>query len=259
MAKKRKLLDMDITHISLVHAGANQKDIIYKSNNRNPTQEHKFNISKSEPEKGLIYGIVYAPDEVDTDGDYSTVEEIEKAAYSFMKNLRLQNIDKDHSFNTVDAYVCESWVTRENDALFKDEPIGSWAVCIKLESDELKEAVKNGEIAGISMAGTSSTTQEEVKSMTKLKDVVKNMFTTKKSDKKEDGNMDKETKEFLEEMSNTLSEGLEKIGAEIEELKAENEKLKEDQDDVKKFMKQSKQEDSFEKSDSDKFAGVGIV
>ncbi|WP_195836304.1 XkdF-like putative serine protease domain-containing protein [Campylobacter portucalensis] len=97
---------------------------------------------------GVVYGIVYSPDEVDAHGEMSSGEEIQKAAYGFMKGLNGGNVDREHDFKNRDAYVAESWIVRENDALFKGEKVGSWAVGIKLESDELKQAVKKGEIAG---------------------------------------------------------------------------------------------------------------
>lgn len=258
----RKLIDIDITHISLVHAGANKKDIIYKSRHKTPTKEHRFNISKSEPEKGLIYGIVYAPDEVDTDGDFATAEEIEKAAYSFMKNLRLQNIDKDHTFVNEDAYICESWLVRANDALFANEPIGSWAVCIKLESEALKQAVKSGEIAGISMAGESDSKEEEVKSMETLKtlkSVVKNLFT-KKSKDEENEEMSDELKAYLEELNKTVADGFEKLGTEIETLKEKNKELEKGHSETMKVLKKSRQNNTTPSADDGAgYDGKGIV
>lgn len=150
-----KLRNSNITHISLVKAGANKKNIIYKSSKKNPNYEKMIKISKNDEEKGVVYGIVYSPDEIDTQGETADAKEIEKAAYTFMKGLNGTNIDREHDFKPDGAYVAESWIVRENDALFKSEKIGSWAVAIKLENDELKEAVKNGEIAGLSMAGTA--------------------------------------------------------------------------------------------------------
>ena len=63
--------------------------------------------------------------------------------------------------------VAESWIVKENDAVFPDEPVGSWAVAIKLEDEELKKSVKNGDIAGISMAGTATKVEDDNSSVEK--------------------------------------------------------------------------------------------
>lgn len=156
-----KLSNIAITHISLVKAGANKKSIIYKSADGEPPYARNIEIKKSDDEQGIIYGIVYAPNEVDTDGDYTDVDEILKASYAFMKSRFTNNVDKDHSFEVEKAFVAESWIVKENDPIFPDEPVGSWAVGIKLEDEELKKGVKDGDIAGISMAGTATKTEEE--------------------------------------------------------------------------------------------------
>jgi hypothetical protein len=153
MPKVNKLTDIDITHISLVKEGANQKTFIYKSSTSDGGYEHTIQIRKSDAEKGVVYGIVYAPDEVDSQGDFADAAAIEKAAYGFMKARNTNNVDKDHSFQNEDAYVAESWIVKAGDPIFPQEPEGSWAVAIKLESEELKKAAKAGELSGLSMAG----------------------------------------------------------------------------------------------------------
>ena len=151
----KKLTDISITHISLVKAGANGKQIIYKSANDPGDYENSIDIKKTDNEKGVVYGIVYAPDQVDSQGDFTDADEIEKAAYSFMKSLNARNVDVEHSFNTEDAFVAESWIVKSGDPVFADEPEGSWAVAIKLESEELKALAKSGDISGLSMAGAA--------------------------------------------------------------------------------------------------------
>lgn len=252
----RKLVNMDITHISLVRAGANRKDIIYKSSSKLPVFEHLFNISKTTLEKGIVYGIVYAPNEVDTDGDFTTVEEIEKAAYSFMKNLRLKNVDMNHTFVNEDAYVCESWIVRGNDELFPNEPVGSWAVGIKLESESLKDAVKNGEIQGISMAGLANQSEDiKVESMKSLKDVVKNLFT--KTEQKGDNKMNEELKAYLEDLNSTVAEGFNKLGKEIEALKEKNAELEKGNKEFTAYIKKSRQDNTPGQQNSN--LGEGII
>ena len=155
-----KLSNIAITHISLVKSGANGKSIIYKSNNiKVPKYENIINIKKTDKEQGVIYGIVYSPDEEDSQGDFADSEEIKKAAYAFMKAKNINNVDMNHTFENVDAFVAESWIVKANDSIFPNEKEGSWAVAIQLESDELKALAKSGEIAGLSMAGDAEKTE----------------------------------------------------------------------------------------------------
>ncbi|WP_103583186.1 XkdF-like putative serine protease domain-containing protein [Campylobacter concisus] len=251
-----KLTNLSITHISLVKAGANKKSIIYKSDASEPSFEKDVSIAKFDEEKGVVYGIVYSPDEVDTQGDFTDAAEIEKAAYAFMKDLKGQNIDKEHDFKPDGkAYVAESWIVRENDALFKSEKVGSWAVGIKIESDELKELIKSGEIAGLSMAGFAK--REEVqKNDTSIAAAIANGFNEllKKFEKTKKGEdkVEKETKEIsqAEEIKKTLVEGMDELNKKLLGFEKRISEL----EDVAKNSKQSK---NIEKTD-DKIVG-GIL
>lgn len=209
-----RLKDMKITHISLVKHGANKKNIIYKSGNY--TKDLK--IVKKDNEKGIIYGIVYSPDEIDLQGEFASKEDIEKAAYGFMQELCLKNVDKEHNFKALDAFVCESWLVRKNDPIFSNEKEGSWAVGIKLLSDELKEAVKKGEINSLSMAG------EAIRVEDRLNLFFKNMheFFTKKGEKMEIKEEQKETSkdDVIKEIQGLKTE-LELIKAELKKSKQE--------------------------------------
>ena len=146
------LKNIDVMFISLVRAGANRRKIIIK-------QDGSFSIevpiAKTDEERRVVYGIVYAPDEVDAQGDFTTAEEIRKAAYRFMQNLRLRNVDTNHDYDPKDAYVCESWIVRKGDTLFVGEKEGAWAVGIHVLDDAVWDAVRRGELQGISMAGVA--------------------------------------------------------------------------------------------------------
>jgi len=151
------LTNIKIDFISLVRKGANKRTVIFKSAEGEPGDElRQMQAVVKDDAKQMIYGIVYAPDEEDAHGHQATAQEIERAAYGFMKALKAQNVDKQHSFK-VDggAYVAESWIVREGDPLFKSEPEGAWAVGIKCEDAALYEEAKT-ELPAISMAGTAT-------------------------------------------------------------------------------------------------------
>ena len=160
----REITDMQIKLISLVSAGANNKKIIYKNENFNELLRVDF--KKSDAEQGVVYGIVYAPDEVDTQGDFASADEIKRAAYNFMKGSDLSYcIDVNHNFNIADAYICESWIVKSKDEFFNEE--GAWAVGIKIEDEELREMIKNGTITGLSMYGSGVIKGSEKEDVTK--------------------------------------------------------------------------------------------
>jgi hypothetical protein len=149
-----ELRNIDVHIISLVDKGANKKKIIWKTDdNGKPMFDRTVPIIKTDDEKKIAYGIVYSPNEEDAHGDYSTEKSIEEACYNFMKNKRTNEVDKQHDLDTQnDQYVGESWIVKENDALFPKE-VGGWAVGIKVEDEEIWKSIKSGEITGISMYG----------------------------------------------------------------------------------------------------------
>lgn len=270
-----RLSNIAITHISLVKAGANKKSIIYKSTDSKPTYERDIKFKKSDDEKGIVYGIVYAPEEVDTDGDYASADEIIKAAYLFMKERNTTNVDKQHSFDNEEAFVAESWIVKENDAVFPDEPIGSWAVAIKLESAELKKAVKDGDVAGISMAGSAlkekdSEVEKADDKKFSLDDVIgmfKKIFSSTHVNisgsaytdlnKSKEGEKEEMKKEELEEVlskaTKPLTDKLEKMEEKVDTLTKENEGLKDE-------LKKSKQDEGpVEKTDEKEDLIKGIM
>ena len=183
---KKQIKDIDVTFISLVRKGANKKIIIFKSDDDNKDLID-IPIKKVDLEKGIVYGIVYSPDEEDTQGDFAKSEEIEKASQNFMRNLSIHNVDKQHSFKKEEAFVVESWIVEKGkDKIFSDEKTGSWAVGIKLESDDLKKEAKDGTLTGLSMAGTATRVTETQKSdeglISKLEGMIKSLISKKEID-----------------------------------------------------------------------------
>jgi len=149
-----QLKNIAISFISLVKKGANDRKLIIKSSDKKPTLEFTSPITKIDEDHRRFYSIVYPANEIDQQGEFATKEDIEKASYDFMRNLRLLNIDKNHSEVSEDAFVAESWLIKKGDPIFPDDPEGSWAVGIIVEDDETWDQVKKGEIEAISMGGT---------------------------------------------------------------------------------------------------------
>lgn len=165
--KKRFLKSVNVNFISLVVKGANQKKIIFKAANPETLHGKDYSkiveIAKLDDDQHLVYGIVYSPNEPDTDGDFTTAEVIKQMSYDFMKNRNTNNIDKQHNSNPEEGFVAESWILEKNDPHFPDEPEGSWAVAIKVTKDDTWSKIKSGEITGLSMAGVAEVEEVQKK------------------------------------------------------------------------------------------------
>ncbi len=149
-----ELKDLSVSFLSLVKAPATGKGLTLKSLKANE-RATAFEIIKTDDERMVAYGIVYAPDQEDAHGDTASAETIRKACYEFMREGRLKNIDTEHSFTTEMAYVCECWLVRKGDELFPDEPEAAWAVGIRIGDPDLWVQLKSGELTGISLAGVA--------------------------------------------------------------------------------------------------------
>lgn len=163
MKAKRILKQVTVNFISLVAKGANNKVILWKSANDDRSWNRDILIKKVDEEKRLVYGIVYSPDQVDSQGDVADAAVIEKMAYDFMQARKTNRVDAGHDFDPDEGFVAESWIVKGGDPLFPIEPVGSWAVGIKVLKEETWAKVKAGEITGLSMAG-SALAQEVEKS-----------------------------------------------------------------------------------------------
>lgn len=154
---KRKLTELHVDWISLCARPVNGKGVVLKS--QDGLTPITFDIKKADDELRVVYGIVYAPGEVedaDAEGDFADAPVIRKAMWQFMREGLQKNIDVQHSFAREDAYVVECWLLRKGDGLFPEEPEGAWAVGIKINSEDVWQKYKKGELTGLSLAGYGS-------------------------------------------------------------------------------------------------------
>lgn len=163
----RELVNASVTHVSYVGKAANKKEFFLMKSADEPTfqKEVKVFINKDDAEQQLVYGIVYSPGSAedesthDTDGDFMTAPEIEKAAHGFVKDAR--NIDTQHDFESGVGEVVESYIA-PTDFEIGEETItkGSWVLVTKA-SDEIWEAIQKGDYTGYSLAGTAEAIEKE--------------------------------------------------------------------------------------------------
>lgn len=176
---KRKLKNAQITHVSYVDKGANQRSFYLTKSDTQPVFDVNVKlICKEEDEQKLVYGVVYEPNVVDAHGDFMTADEIEKAAHGFLKDYR--QIDKQHDFQSGVGEVVESYVAPADMELGGQTVTkGTWLLVTKA-TDEVWESIKSGEITGYSFAGTAEVEEvakaEETEEQTFFK-MVKAFFT----------------------------------------------------------------------------------
>jgi hypothetical protein len=146
---------------------------------KSPAMESKFITLKEQQEKPLklatiseerrvLMGIALIPDKPiyrnDPEmGEYNIVfskDTIEKAAYDFIRNGNSNNSTIEHELDLgSDAVsVVESWIIEDAEADKSrkygfDEPVGSWAVVMKVHDDAIWAMAKAGEIEGFSIDG----------------------------------------------------------------------------------------------------------
>ncbi|MFA6198640.1 MAG: XkdF-like putative serine protease domain-containing protein [Patescibacteria group bacterium] len=104
--------------------------------------------------EGIVYGIVYPVNEVDTDGDYATPEEVQKAAWRFMEDFQAFNFMHSEPLTAQDVTLVESATAMAD---IKDLGIkkGDWYIAVRVRNDELKDKILKGEITGFSMEGSA--------------------------------------------------------------------------------------------------------
>jgi hypothetical protein len=148
-----KLKKFRVNFISILkeEEPANGKRAIYKTaDGRDFRFEFDLRHFRKDAKRGLVYGTVYGPDEVDTQKDWAGREEIADAAHLFLMEKRVDMVDIDHDYEPYQGTVVESFIKNGPDDRFPDAVDGSWVVVIKLS----KEAMTHiDEIKGLSMAG----------------------------------------------------------------------------------------------------------
>jgi uracil-DNA glycosylase len=114
------------------------------------TKIEEVPIFKTDEERQIVYGVVMEPYENDTDKNWSTPDEIEKAAHHFMEWWREH--DTEHTKESIDAVPVESWVSPV-DMTVNDQPVkkGSWVMGVHIRDEDQWEKVKAGEYAGFSI------------------------------------------------------------------------------------------------------------
>lgn len=104
-------------------------------------------------DRQILYGIVYEPDFVDSQDDFSSADEIEKAAHNFLVKARKVKVQHDEvaKASVVESYIAPADLNVGGNAVRK----GSWVLVIKVNDSELWSEIKEGKYTGLSMGGTA--------------------------------------------------------------------------------------------------------
>lgn len=105
-------------------------------------------IEKTNAERGIVWGWVSAADIVDHDDEIVPQDELENAWYGFMEKYYLgaANVRENHGDQPAEVVIIESTLE------WRAGSLRAW-VGVKLLSEELREAARNGEISGFSIGG----------------------------------------------------------------------------------------------------------
>ena len=148
--------------ISLVEFPAIEENWVFFS------KDNFLSLAKLDEEQKTLVGAVLIPNKEIPRFDKEENEEfvvffsedtIKQAQELFMSNLRNNNATLEHKLPVDGISVVESWIKEDkkndksNSFGFKNLPIGSWFVKMKINNDEMWSKVKSGEIKGFSIEG----------------------------------------------------------------------------------------------------------
>lgn len=112
--------------------------------------------------QGYCYGVVLEPNTEDSQHDVIDSSEIEKAAHAYLLNYRggktgldfQHERDIDLDSETPEAAVVESYISPADFELGEHKvKKGSWVMCVRLLSDELRKQAQGGGLTGYSIKG----------------------------------------------------------------------------------------------------------
>ena len=104
-------------------------------------------IRRTDADRRIVYAEVYAPNTLDTYGEFMLPEHVEEMAHKFMR-LQLDSvIDTNHDNVPNGSYPIESWVARAGDPDFTE---GAWVMGIKVPDAEVWDKVLKGDLNGFS-------------------------------------------------------------------------------------------------------------
>lgn len=110
---------------------------------------------KIDASRHIVSGVVYEPLIPDSDGEFMTEDDVEKAAHSFMDSGHRLDVMHDskprQSIRLLESFVTPCEMAYGEQAIAK----GTWIMTVRIDDDDLWAQVQNGSLTGFSMAGTA--------------------------------------------------------------------------------------------------------
>jgi len=104
----------------------------------------------------IVTGIIYEVDTEDSQGDEANAEEVEKAAYNFMENVRVFKLM--HKGKRIRVNILESYLAPQDLTINKQNVVkGSWVMTVRVLDKKIWKAIRRGKYNGFSMAGWART------------------------------------------------------------------------------------------------------
>lgn len=130
---------------------------------RSVNEDNVITVKIAKAEKRLVTGVVLQPDIIDGQGDLPTEEAVEKMCHKFMEawiqkeaQLGVQHEDYERDIELIENYVAMADMIVDGEVVKK----GSWVMTVKVNDDEVWEAVKSGELTAFSIKGSVRVIQQ---------------------------------------------------------------------------------------------------
>ncbi len=135
--------------------GAGQK-ISKEDQVENYLKDHQtIPILKADAQRQLVYGVVLTPEEIDTQDDWMTAEDIEEAAHRYMIKSRV--VGSGHSrpmkAEVVESYIAPQDFTFEGQHGSQEVKKGAWVMGVKIHDPSEWQKVLKGDYTGFSVGG----------------------------------------------------------------------------------------------------------
>lgn len=127
---------------------------------------HKIKMQVMNEEKRMVLGLALIPEKEiyrrDKEGrEYNIVfskDTVRRASELYLSRLRANNTTYDHRTLVEGVSLSESWIVEDKEkdktAIYGiDAPIGAWAISMKVENEDVWQAVKEGKVLGFSIEG----------------------------------------------------------------------------------------------------------
>jgi hypothetical protein len=177
--RKGELRNVEVELVSLLFdemTPANQKGFVVK-NASGRSFEHKINSTKFKSEtqgtQGRLFVTLMEPNIHDSQGDYYSREEIQKACDHFAKHGLVGKCDVNHNMQPVPEFtVVENYILKTSDREhFPDTKVGAWVQVLKCEdlNSDLWQKVEKGEFNGVSIYGQADDYSDTESSLAEIK------------------------------------------------------------------------------------------